>query len=267
MTIKHLPLQNEITMSKIRDYRLSMIGRGLHGLTHMKWTSNQPKRYKINLIKCSAYRAVRICSSDILLKTELDYCRKTFTANGYPQNVINKALRRFKLNKTQNSNKQRNLGDTIFISMTYYNEYSMILANRIKTLLALPMKKVRFDFKSQNKLNTIFNNIYKEKNESKQVIYQYDCMDCEGTYIGETSRGIEKRKVEHQNAFKGTGYSKIAEHCSENKHQNNWNYKILNVETNNLKMKINESLLMDMVQEESNRKIYSQKSYELNVFE
>ena len=33
--IEHLPLQNEISMSRIRDYRVSAIGRGLHGLAHI----------------------------------------------------------------------------------------------------------------------------------------------------------------------------------------------------------------------------------------
>ena len=32
--IEHLPLQNEISMSRIRDYRLSAIGRGLRGLAY-----------------------------------------------------------------------------------------------------------------------------------------------------------------------------------------------------------------------------------------
>ena len=53
-----------------------------------KWLSNQPKLYKINPFKCLCNRAVRICSSEAILKRELDYYKKMFLANGYPLNII-----------------------------------------------------------------------------------------------------------------------------------------------------------------------------------
>ena len=60
--------------------------------------------------------------------------------------------------------------------------------------------------------------------------------------------------------------SQIADHCIQNKHQNDWNYKILAIESNDIKRVTKESLLMDIVPETTDRIIYSQKSYEFNVF-
>ncbi|CAF4914566.1 unnamed protein product, partial [Rotaria socialis] len=82
----------------------------------------------------------------------------------------------------------------------------------------------------------------------------------------QTSRDVEQRKREYQNAFNGTGMSRIPDHCIQNKHKNDWNYEILAIESNDIKRVIKESLLMDIVQETTDRKIYSQKAYELNVF-
>ncbi|CAF4449590.1 unnamed protein product, partial [Rotaria magnacalcarata] len=80
------------------------------------------------------------------------------------------------------------------------------------------------------------------------------------------SRDAEQRKREHQNALKGTGMSRIADHCIQNKHNNDWNYEILTIESNDIKRVIKESLVMGIVQETTDRMIYSQKTYELNVF-
>ena len=52
----------------------------------------------------------------------------------------------------------------------------------------------------------------------------------------------------------------------DNKHQNGWNYKTLTCESNDTKRVIKESLLIDMVQQTTDRTIYSQKRYDLNVF-
>ncbi|CAF1482133.1 unnamed protein product, partial [Didymodactylos carnosus] len=64
---------------------------------YLKWTSNQPRSYKINLLKCLCIRAQRICSTSTLLEQQFQYFRIMFRANGYPNNVINKVIRGVKL--------------------------------------------------------------------------------------------------------------------------------------------------------------------------
>jgi hypothetical protein len=60
---------------------------------YLKWTNNQPQKYKINLVKCLCIRANRICSSEALYAKELEYYKRIFTANGYSLNVIKKTIR------------------------------------------------------------------------------------------------------------------------------------------------------------------------------
>ncbi len=65
----------------------------------------------------------------------------------------------------------------------------------------------------------------------KKVVYQYDCENCNGVYIGQTARAVEKRKEKHKKAIQGRGYSRIAEHCMNLNHINNWNHNIIAVES------------------------------------
>jgi len=84
----------------------------------------------------------------------------------------------------------------------------------MKMLLKSPMKKIQLGFKSQKRICTIFNSTYRDrKKENNNVVYQYNCQNCKGSYIGQTSRGVEQRKTEHKNAYIGTRQSKIADHC------------------------------------------------------
>ncbi|CAF4585684.1 unnamed protein product [Rotaria socialis] len=173
---------------------------------YLRWTSNQPRNYKINLIKCLCTRAKRICLSDDLFKQELEYYKSIFITNGYPINVINKTIRNIEL-------------------IPFYGECSLALANKIRKIIK------------------ILHRAFRGTNGNKRIVYGYSCYDCQGYYIGQTARGAEVRKEEHKNAFNGKGYSKIAEHCLNNKHRNNWNTDILTIESNDLKRNIKESLL------------------------
>jgi uncharacterized protein YlaI len=193
--------------------------------------------------------------------TSNDKISKIKSLLSYFSIIIKKALRKFELNKNINRKQRVTNTETIYISMSYYHDFSIILANKIKMILDLPNKKIRFVFKSQTRICSLFNSIYREKKKAKnQVIYQYNCQNCKSSYIDQTSRDVEQRKLEHQNAFKGTENSKIADHSMENKHQNHWNYKILAIESNHTKRLIKESLLMDMIQQSTDRIIYSQKN-------
>ena len=76
---------------------------------YLKWLSNQPKIYEINLIQCLFNRAVRIYSSETLLKRKLNCYKKILLANSYPFNVIKKVVRKFELKKYNTSKKNNNI--------------------------------------------------------------------------------------------------------------------------------------------------------------
>ena len=238
---------------------------------YLKWTSNQPRIYKISLIKCLCNRAKRICSTENLFKKELNYYRNIFIKNGYPINVVKKIIRKFELNINNNNNdnnmnKNSQNRKRIFLSIPYYGKCSLVLANKIKNIIQTPSTQIIFGFKAANTISSLFSRTLHGINDNKRIVYGYSCYDCKGYYIGQTSRGAELRKEEHKKAFIGKGYSKMAEHCLNEKHRNNWNTDILAIESNGLKRNIKESLLMDWYSRKKDKLVYSQKSFMLNVF-
>ena len=55
------------------------------------WDSYSPTSYKMNLVRCLAHRARRICSQSTL-GNELQVLRSIFMRNGYPGHVLDKYL-------------------------------------------------------------------------------------------------------------------------------------------------------------------------------
>ena len=97
---------------------------------------------------------------------------------------------------------------------------------------------------NQEIVSSLYSKTFRGTNDNKRIVYGYSCYDCKGYYIGQTSRGAEVRREEHKQAFKGKGYSKIAEHCLNRNHRNNWDTNILAIESNDLKRTIKESLYL-----------------------
>ena len=188
-------------------------------------------------------------------------------ANGYPFNIIKKTIRSVEYDRSNTNTASSTTIEKIYISMPYYGELSNVLANKIKHLLKIKNKNkyIIFGFKAGYRLSSIFRQTYCGSNVSKKVVYKYNCKDCNGCYMGETSRGVEKRKEEHQKALQGKGYSRIAEHCTNYTHENDCNAEIIGMEANDTKRTIKESLLMEYFQRKG-KSVYFQKSFELKVF-
>ena len=124
---------------------------------YLKWISNQPRNYKINLIKCLCIRAKRICSTDTLFKEQIEYYKRIFMVNGYPLNIIKKTIRSVEYGRS-NTNIASSTNIEIYISMPYYGALSNILANKIKNLLKIKNKNknIIFGFKAGYRLSSIF---------------------------------------------------------------------------------------------------------------
>lgn len=58
---------------------------------YTSWNSFVPKSHRIGLIATLAYRAIMICSPE-LLDGELTKIRNIFESNGYPINVIKRVI-------------------------------------------------------------------------------------------------------------------------------------------------------------------------------
>ena len=73
------------------------------------------------------------------------------------------------------------------------------------------------------------------------VVYKLDCEDCQEFYIGQTTRRLKKRIQEH----KTKEFSSVYRHSSITDHKFNFdNPSILAVDTNEIRLKVKESLLI-----------------------
>ncbi|CAF1438402.1 unnamed protein product [Didymodactylos carnosus] len=163
---------------------------------YLEWTGNQPRNYKINLIKCLCFHAKRMCSSNSLFKQQLEYYKKIFIANGYPCNVVKKTIRSIELSINK---KQPGLNiQKLFIPFPYYGECSIVLANKIRKISQTFTTHIVFGFKAENRISSLFSRTYRCSNDNKRIAYGYSCYDCDGYYIGQTARGAEVRKEEHK---------------------------------------------------------------------
>ena len=121
----------------------------------------------------------------------------------------------------------------------------MIVTNSIRKIIQTPATLIIASFKAGNRISSLFSSTFRRANNKERIVCGYSCYDCEGYFIGQTSRRAAIRTEEHKKAFRGKGYSEIAEHCLNRNHRNNWDTNILAIESNNLKRNIKESLTMD----------------------
>lgn len=84
-------------------------------------------------------------------------------------------------------------------------------------------------FQNNNNLKDLIGRVKKKRpTENKSGIYNIECADCEGNYVGQTKRRVETRIKEHARALikKEEDKSAMAAHCIEEGHSFN-SYKLL----------------------------------------
>ena len=55
------------------------------------------------------------------------------------------------------------------------------------------------------------------------VVYQVNCIDCNGSYSGKTKHTVLERIAQHRPCLKGTGFSCLAYRVIKTGHNINWN--------------------------------------------
>ena len=81
--------------------------------------------------------------------------------------------------------------------------------------------------------------------QRNNIVYKYDCKDCEAVYFGESKRTIAERTKEHTRAVRAadTRRYKTADHCWKYNHDFDWeNKKIMDYDTNTTTRKIKETI-------------------------
>ena len=160
------------------------------------WTSNIPKRYKINSIKTELYRAKPISSN---FTSEVTVIRNKFKSAGYPKRFVNSIIREF------NSVKENDEIDFI-IPHWLFEEKKKVVLVEIQFCLKNELSSKHFTKKFDKFTNNTFDvrikwliqkvkNLFRIKDKSFHQackIYKGVC-SCGANYIDETVKNAEVR--------------------------------------------------------------------------
>jgi Reverse transcriptase (RNA-dependent DNA polymerase) len=230
----------------------SVYRKKTHTDRYLHFQSNHPVKTKIGVVKCLQNRARAICQNALEFNAEITKIESAFKLNGYPDRILDRALRQAKHTVTQE--RTTPVATAVIPYSGSYSEklkrichkYNIRVVTRSQDTIGKRLRKVTPHLPIERK---------------KGVIYEIP-MTCNKSYIGETGRQLKSRISEHKSACKFHHIEKsgIAEHCISCKCGANWGeVKVLAAEPNRFKRQIRESLEM----EKAGHKNYGSKSYML----
>ena len=83
-------IQKEVDLGK---FSTSVYRKPTHTDRYLPWDSCHPRKTRIGVLKTLIIRGMRVCSSDEILRRELDRLRLIFSLNGYPSRTVNGVIR------------------------------------------------------------------------------------------------------------------------------------------------------------------------------
>ena len=200
-----------------------------------------------------------------MLTEECNTIEKALVKNGYPVNLVKR-----KINNTIKQFYQPTTPKTIkkllFIPLTYYGTETIIMTNKIKSILekTYPAAKVIFAFKKGLTINKLFKKKHKGVDPTKiGVVYKLSCSKCQKVYIGQTQLNVKERMKQHQDGQKDPGKSSAADHMLNNiGHVINFkDPEILNRDISKKRREIKETLYTI-----KHNNAYNKISHELAIF-
>ena len=172
-------------------------------------TSWVPQHIKSNFIESSFNTAKRRCSTEVYKKEAIDKIKKKLNDNGYSNREFNG-----KSKNKKRSHKQRNTR-VCNLSLPFV---SNSLNRKINFLIRKYDLNVRVINNSSKKLKDVFSlSKSKKRHENcevcdampneydcsmSNVVYEFVCRKCDGSYIGKTCRSFRARYLEHKRSIR-----------------------------------------------------------------
>lgn len=160
---------------------------------YIHFDSFVPLQQKRNLIKCLTYRALRICSEEVL-SDELQHLETIFTGNGYPIRFIQKTIQSVKLKPEKSTVEKK----PVFISLPFKGDtVAELIYRRLKSAVENTFKasNLRMSFRT----GPAFKLHLKDKLPkftTSFCVYSFEC-PCKASYVGRTTRRLSDRVKEH----------------------------------------------------------------------
>ena len=269
----------DVNILRISDgtFQTSVFRKETNTDIYMHWLSFAPNVWKVGTLRSLIKRAYINSSNTSILKVELSHLKKVFIeSNGYPTSLVNNIM------KIEDQKYHTNINhNDLVVDMNNDN-----ITNVKKPIMVIPYKGSRGEslvrrlnntmnhYMPENvqprilyncrKLSSFFSLKDKTKVEHQHgVVYKYSCPDedCSSTYIGETSRRIRERVIDHQRRDKN---SHIMKHAEINDHAaaEIKNFEILSRNNHHYKRrKITEALYIKEMKPDLNKQELSHPLY------
>lgn len=206
----------------------------------LNYLSLHPTTQKVNTVKNLLHR-VHSLSHESFWQQNLTKIRRVLKDNNYPTSFVNRIINEFGRKNMRKTNEEPSC--QIFSKIPNIP----ILSNNIKRML---MKEDIGNVAVYNTKTTrsLFSKI-KHKDEkmmTKNLVYKFDCVDCNKIYIGESKQKISSRIYQHKHSCKPTSNvqpTALSIHSLELEHTFDFdNFQILAKESDDKKRKILEAI-------------------------
>jgi hypothetical protein len=252
LTIKHKP-----SVINLHGFETSVYRKPTSTSLFTNFNSFTPFAYRLSVFKCLLYRAFHLCSSWNLFHEEVDRIKSLLLRNSYPSWILDRIIKFSVSNFVQPNVKYGPHKERLFIGLPYLGNATDQVRRSIKQISKqfIPHKDVIVYFKPGLRIS----NFFRIKDTTpfdlrSQVVYEYKCASCNGSYIGQTSRHLRHRIAEHAgishltgNTMKSQSHSSIRDHCvnCSNSTCSSRDFKILAKGTNELELLVKERLLIN----------------------
>ena len=216
-------LDTLITVHPSGTYTTELYFKPMTAPIVLNYTSAHPMSTKRAMLNSEIKRAIRVSSDKQTTERSLDTINRLFTQNGYPGELIRRAIKnnKYKDNtKTRKSTKTTNQNTAqIHMRLPYINETIVRRVNGILRASKAPIRPVWINDNSiqktlvssalisppcpsgNKKCHTCGNGLHGKCN-TKNVVYKVTCKSCEAEqrnqcYIGECTRPVRYRFNEH----------------------------------------------------------------------
>ena len=210
-----------------------------------RYESNQPFRFKRNIIYGMYYRASRVCSNLELYHAEVAVIEKILLNSGYSESFVKREYARFSRGKIVFEGPNRL---PLYFGIEYMGNETPRFLRRIGAIfrkLLPPDKELKFYYRNSTKLIHRFSRTYKDVVQSSMgVVYRIECGTCGKSYVGETGRRLSVRVSEHERSAVKSDCT-MHSHVAQGHKMDFENPKILFAEKNFAKRKLAESFFME----------------------
>ena len=211
----------ETTLFLSRVYR-----KPTHTDQYLEFTSHHLARGKKSVITSLFGRAKNIISNPSDQEKEENHLTAVLQANGYPKKFIKNTIRASQLPRqsvnNDNTENQEQVAP-VRINLPYvkgtseklkriFNDHNIDCTFYTATTLCILLLHVKEPVPLEQRNN---------------IVYKYDCKDCESVYFGESKRTIAERTKEHTRAVRAadTRRYETADHCWKYNHDFDWENK------------------------------------------